>query len=225
MRRIRKGFLALAAAASLLLGVSIAVTPASAGTITFFFNGDVSAVDPFLASQFVTTDIMSAKITVSQTDTTNLNSDIGTYAIQTFEAKIGGYNVAIGTSGLVQIVSSALDGLDRLGVREDGAFTTGDPVNFLTPSQFDIALRSTNNVFSTDVLPTVLPPPSISDFNNNKTWRLNFGPPGAGIFVAGAITSLTAVPLPPAVLLFGAGVVALIGLGARNWQLKGNSVA
>ncbi len=31
---------------------------------------------------------------------------------------------------------------------------------------------------------------------------------------------MTPVPLPPAVILFGAGIVALIGLGARNWQRK-----
>jgi hypothetical protein len=29
---------------------------------------------------------------------------------------------------------------------------------------------------------------------------------------------IAAVPLPPAVVLFGAGLVALVGLGARNWQ-------
>lgn len=31
---------------------------------------------------------------------------------------------------------------------------------------------------------------------------------------------LVATPLPPAVILFGAGLVALIGLGARNWRQK-----
>jgi hypothetical protein len=29
---------------------------------------------------------------------------------------------------------------------------------------------------------------------------------------------IAAVPLPPAAVLFGAGLVALVGLGARNWQ-------
>ncbi len=38
--------------------------------------------------------------------------------------------------------------------------------------------------------------------------------------IASAVESNSAVatPLPPAVILFGAGLVALIGLGARNWQ-------
>jgi hypothetical protein len=188
-----------------------------AANVIFSFTGDVSAVDPFLASQFVTSNIMSGKITVSQTDT-NGDPNIGNYAIQSFEAKIGAYDVKIGTSGQVEIVNGALPVLDIFRVQENGPFTIGNPVNFLTPSQFEIALRSTLDVFPDDTLPTVLPPPSISDFNNNQTWRLNFGPPGAGIVVAGAITSLTAVPLPPAVILFGAGLVALIGLGARNWQ-------
>ena len=38
--------------------------------------------------------------------------------------------------------------------------------------------------------------------------------------VHGTITNLVANPLPPAVMMFGAGLVALIGLGARNWRQK-----
>jgi len=215
MQRIRNSFLTLAVGAGLLLGASIAVTPATAAPITFSFTGDVVTVDPLLASQFLTSQTMSGTMTVSQTDT-NGSSTIGNYAIQSFEVNIGTYDLHIGTSGQVQIVNGT-PGLDRFGVQENGPFTTSATVNFLAPKQFEITLRSTLDLFPNDALPTSIPPPSISDFNNSKAWRLDFGPSG-GVFVAGAITSLTAVPLPPAVILFGAGLVALIGLGARNWQ-------
>ncbi len=43
-------------------------------------------------------------------------------------------------------------------------------------------------------------------------WRLDFG--GAGNYVVGSLAHLTAVPLPAAVILFGAGLISLVGLGA-----------
>jgi heme A synthase len=43
--------------------------------------------------------------------------------------------------------------------------------------------------------------------------------------VSGVLTALTAVPLPAAVILFGAGLVALVGLGAGSWRQKKNSLA
>jgi len=36
---------------------------------------------------------------------------------------------------------------------------------------------------------------------------------------------VTAVLLPATVILFGAGLVALVGLGAGSWRLKKNSFA
>jgi hypothetical protein len=46
-----------------------------------------------------------------------------------------------------------------------------------------------------------------------------------GWWLAPAPIGVTAVPLPPAVILFGAGLMALAGLGARNWWQKGQSFA
>ncbi len=59
-------------------------------------------------------------------------------------------------------------------------------------------------------------PPSLDSLNGGSArWRLLFedvnGVPGAYV---GSISSLTAVPLPTAVLLFGAGLISLVGLGA-----------
>lgn len=39
------------------------------------------------------------------------------------------------------------------------------------------------------------------------------------------IYGITPVPLPPAVILFGAGLVALVGLGARSWRQRKGGLA
>ncbi len=60
-------------------------------------------------------------------------------------------------------------------------------------------------------------PPTLGAFTFSPSFRLVFDN-GVPKDVTGGLGTLTAVPLPPAVILFGAGLVALIGLGARNWQ-------
>ncbi len=80
----------------------------------------------------------------------------------------------------------------------------------------ELSTLGNTSVWTSNALPTTMP--SISSFNHKTEWRLNFAPGEKQ--VSGTITALTAVPLPPAVLLFGAGLVALIGLGARNWQQR-----
>ena len=75
-------------------------------------------------------------------------------------------------------------------------------------------------------LPTT--PPSLGSFAT-KTFHLTFLNSSQVVIgdAVGTINSLsmTPVPLPPAVILFGAGLVALVGLGARNWQQKRSGLA
>jgi hypothetical protein len=56
--------------------------------------------------------------------------------------------------------------------------------------------------------------------------NFRIGLPGSGEIVNGTMLSmhLVATPLPPAVILFGAGLVSLIGLGARNWRQRKDSL-
>src|SRR6185503_19041907 len=60
MQRIRKKFLTLAVSASLLLGASVAVTPASAATINFSFTGTALVTNILLSSQGISGGVGSA---------------------------------------------------------------------------------------------------------------------------------------------------------------------
>ena len=165
---------------------------------------------------------MSGTMTVNTADGTagNLN---GSYNIQSLNVTIGGYTASVGPTGTVNIRNGNGSGLaaDRFEVSApQSGNLTGDPINFLLPRVFTINLRGPSNVFGSDELPSSVP--SLSSFTNANQYRLQFGPTnGANARVEGQLTSLTAVPLPPAVILFGVGLVALIGLGAGRLRNLG----
>lgn len=200
--------------AGLLLSSNLMMSPAMAATITYNFSGDVTGVNPQLVSQFPTPPpvyTMSGSITVTN-HTPAPPGLTESYSIQNFQLTIGGYNATMGTSGQVDIRngSGGAPGADRFNVTVNSP--DGNNVNFLVPRLFDIQLRGPSNIFTSDALPN--PAPSISSFTGFNRFRLVFGPAGEGRAVTGFLTSLTTVPLPAAVILFGVGLVALIGLGA-----------
>lgn len=207
-----------------LLSGGLLANPATAALIQYSFTGDVDHVHSKLSSTFSAGQLMSGSMTVDNGDT-NSNTSIGNYPIITnFSLNIGSYNATMGTSGQVEI-RNGKPGLDRFNVTVNAP--DGDLVNSLDPRIFEIQLRApggpggVGSVFDSDALPTLMPPPSISSFDNRNRWRLIFGPDGNGKVVRGELTSLTAVPLPAAVILFGAGLIALVGLGAgglRNFR-------
>ncbi|HEV8328814.1 MAG TPA: hypothetical protein VGQ08_15155 [Nitrospiraceae bacterium] len=207
MNHMRELFIKLGFTASMLLWASIAVTPATAAIIQYSFTGTVDKVNSQLSSEFNTSQLMSGLMTVNTSDT-NILTTIGNYAITPFSLNIGGYTATMGTSGQVEI-RNGLPGLDGFNVTVNAP--NGLNVNFLAPRIFEIQLRGPASIFSNDALPTT--PPSVSAFSNFNQWRLVFGP-GVGIAVSGIVTNLTVVPLPTAVILFGAGLISLVGLGA-----------
>ena len=101
------------------------------------------------------------------------------------------------------------------------------PVN-LIPFGFDLRFdRAGGGLFADTSLQD---PPSLASLGipgtGSARWRL-FLEDGGGIPTAfvGSITSLTAVPLPAAVVLFGAGLISLVGLGAGGLRnLHGSKV-
>jgi hypothetical protein len=133
----------------------------------------------------------------------------GLYAnpIQNMTVKVGNYTATFSPgSSVMQVINNPGLG-DTFKVTLNGFTSSPATVNGLTPTTFEMELVNPNgNVFANDHLPTT--PPSLSSFASNQ-WRLVFS--GVGNRVQGALTSL--VPLPAAVWLFGAGLIALVGLG------------
>lgn len=197
-------------------------SPATAAFITYNFTGDVDHVHTQLTSSFSPSSsptAMTGFVTLNTADTNTLDTKVGNYTVTNFKVNIGSYTATMGTSGLVQIIDGP-PGLDKVIGTVNAP--NGPVVNFLAPRLFDVQLRGPANTFTGDTLPTTAP--SISAFTNFNRWRLLFGP-GEGRVVRGTLTSLTAVPLPAAVILFGAGLVALAGLGAGSWRQRKNSIA
>ena len=204
--------------AGLLLSSGLVMAPAMAATITYSFNGTVNQVGNQVtpATLFTPPSTMTGSITVNTTDQ-NGNANRGTYSIENFQVTFGGGYIASfvpGTSsGVVDIRNG--NGMnpnaDQFNVSVSAP--TGNIVNFNAPRLFTIDLGGSKNIFSSDALPN--PAPSIGSFTGSHGFRIQFGSGNEDIrAVQGVLTSLTAVPLPAAVILFGAGLVALIGLGA-----------
>jgi hypothetical protein len=196
-------------AAGLLLCSGLGATPAMASLITYNFTGNVTGVDSLVSSQFSNSMTMSGSMTVNKVDQSPGNPILGTYGVQSFTVTIGGYTAMLGPSpaGSTFILNTP---------STDGFFIDTEPignnVNFLGLRYFAMSLLGAGSLFGSDALP--MSPPSVNSFSEFNDFRLVFGPEGVPGVVSGVVTSLTAVPLPAAVLLFGAGLISLVGLGA-----------
>ncbi len=205
--------------AGLLCAVLMAPDRGQAASISFNFTGSVGDVfggvftpHGFGADGFSTALPVSGGATINSLATdSNATSTIGRYnAIQDFSVSVGTYfaTYAPGNS-FIRVTNNAPGaGSDIYELRINGLF--GNPVNGFSPSSFLLELTDpTGTAFSSDALPAGAP--SLSSFARSE-FRLLFG--SATTRVQGALTSL--VPLPAAVWLFGAGLVALVGLGSRG---------
>jgi len=206
--------------AGLLCALLLAPDRGQAASISFNFSGSVGDVfggvftpHGFGADGFTTALPVSGGGSYNSLSTdTNAASNIGRYgnAIQDFSVSVGTYfaTFAPGNS-FIRITNSAPGvGSDVYQLRVNGLF--GDQVNGYSPSSFLLELTDpSGTAFSSDALPGG--PPSLSSFARSE-FRLFFG--SVGTRVQGALTSL--VPLPAAVWLFGAGLIALVGLGSRG---------
>ena len=206
MYRIHSYFLMLAFTVTMLLGSSIALTPANASLVDFDFGGTVNYVSPGLPSSFLGQTISSGLITYnSGASDSNGLIDTGRYngAITGGHVQFsGGYSATLGGIGdnFIEIAKIGNDDVYRLH-----APITGSPLDY-----FEIDIIHHPSAFNNNLLPPSLGAISSAEFH------LVFGDGGPKEIKG----PLTVVPLPPAVILFGAGLVALIGLGARNWQGK-----
>ncbi|MBX3320670.1 MAG: hypothetical protein KF890_12380 [Nitrospira sp.] len=122
--------------------------------------------------------------------------------------------------------------VDRWGLTTAATSTQllpqGDPPVNHVPFSFDLRFDRTGGGLFGDT--SLQDPPSLASLGipgtGSARWRLFFEDansiPRAYV---GSITSLTAVPLPAAVVLFGAGLISLVGLGAGGLRnLHGSKV-
>ena len=183
-----------------------------------------------LTLAFTASMLLSASIAVTPATAASIQYSFTGYVDQVHNQLSSQFNTSQLMSGticpnswghLCQVeIKNGLPGLD--GFKMTVNAPNGLNVNFLAPRLFDFELRGPNTQFGTDALPTTVP--SIATFTDFNRWRLVFGP-GNGHVVRGDMSSLTAVPLPAAVILFGAGLIALVGLGAGSRRQKKNTIA
>ena len=200
--------------------IAIGTAPGYAANISFTFSGTVSDVHGGVFTSGGTgTNGFGSALPLSGAFSFNpATSDVlpgdptwGLYpnAIQNMTVQVGNYTATFAPppgSSVMQVVNNGLGNTFKVTLNG----LTGNPVNGLSPAIFEIELiNPSGSAFANDHLPTT--PPSLSSFSSNQ-WRLVFS--GVGNRVQGALTSL--VPLPAAVWLFGAGLIALIGLGSRG---------
>jgi hypothetical protein len=194
--------------------------PSEASLVTFSFNGSIGEVGGVLFPT-VGSGPMSGNITFN-TGTAPVVPGTGIYlnSITGLNLNINGrmFTYASGANGVLVLNSPPLGGVDSLTTFST---VTGGAINGVLPASFQLSLSDpSGNAFGNVTLPTA--PPSLSSFARNQ-WRLDFG--GAGNYVIGSLAQLTAVPLPAAVLLFGAGLISLVGLGAGGLRnLRGAKV-
>lgn len=210
--RRRSSFKRLFLLAVALCSLLLSGNTVQAALVTYSFTGNVGNVAPVLSGTFNNTQSMSGSITVNMLDNNLGNNRLGNYTVTNFNLNIGGYNATMGSAAGEVVIRDRVPPAAALDTVSVNVNADGPMVNFLGLRLFDVDLRGPSNTFSGDALP--MTPPSISSFTNFNRFRLVFGPVGMQRVVSGTLANIAAVPLPAAVILFGAGLVALVGLGA-----------
>jgi hypothetical protein len=220
----RKGFILPAAAVCSLL---VSFTAAQAAPVMYSFTGDVATLNgPLLPNSFGVGvgAPMSGTFTFNNAPATG-----GNYSgvVSGLTLQVGSYTVNFGTGANAVTVLKGIDvGGGLIGDRwrlETGAAATGLLGNHgYSPFKFDLNLDREGSLFANTDMQN---PPSLSALTGTR-WRILFeNADGNVVSVRGALNSLTAVPLPAAVILFGAGLISLVGLGAGGLRNLGGSRA
>ena len=253
MNHIRPVFLKLAFTVSMLLLASIAVTPAKADLVTFAFQGTVETIGSNLLhpdSPFGTLSSPIVPMFLSGSymfESTTPNGISGIPQLGVYSSSISNLTFQVREGSAAPFYSNTPETItipppdpiapNVIIVQNDFLAGDGDvyqvkmhfsgtDVNTHAASSFTIDHLSVfpANPFSDNLLPTT--PPGLGGIGDRTSFQINFEG-GVGSTVRGNITSLTLVanPLPPAVILFGAGLVALVGLGAGSWRQRKNGLA
>jgi hypothetical protein len=214
-RWLSKGFMLPAAAICSLL---VPCTAAQAALVQYSFTGTVGGANGALRSELPVGSAMTGTFSFENTTpSTGTGRYVG--ALQSFSLDIGSYSVNFDPSGdlnLIRITDNPSGDLWRLRTS-----VTGDSIGQYSPTEFRLDLEDEDGLAITGT--GLQNPPSLGDLTSTQ-WRLVFEDAGGRMVrVQGVLSSLTAVPLPAAVLLFGAGLISLVGLGAGGLRnLRGS---
>ena len=211
-RLLKRRFMLPAAVVCALL---IPITAAQAALVTYSFTGITDAQD----SQ----DSLPVSGSFQFDNATDGSGGLYHGAVKGLSLTIGGYASSFtpGINGVKISLNSDLS----VGLSGDRwtlvSAAIGPPLAGTLPFYFDLHLDRQGGGLFTDT--ALQDPPSFGRLSEAR-WRVFFeGAHGIPFASVGSITSLTAVPLPPAVLLFGAGLIALIGLGVGGLRNLGKS--
>ncbi len=209
----RGGTLTVAAACALL----VPFTAAQAALVNYSFTGSIDGIS---STMFPVSGSFKFDNTTSGSG--------GAYngAVKGFTLNIGGLgytsSFAAGANAVTISQNVPLGGgiVDRWSLV---SAVSGPELAGFTPFSFDLRLDKQGGGLFADT--ALQDPPSLGDVSAAR-WRLFFEDvDGNPAVFLGSITSLTAVPLPAAVLLFGAGLISLVGLGAGGLRnLHGSKV-
>lgn len=214
-RWFKKGFMLQAAA---VCALAVPITAAQAALVTYSFTGSLdNPSSPLLVSGSFQFE-----------NATSGSSGVYNGAVTAFTLKFGPVGAAIYESSFIPganaVTISQNVPMMGGGIVDRWALVTaatGGEISGSTPFNFDLRLDHKDGGLFTDT--SLQDPPSLSNLTTGR-WRLIFenanGVPSAYL---GSINNLTAVPLPAAVLLFGAGLISLVGLGAGGLRnLRGS---
>jgi hypothetical protein len=221
-----------------LLWGGLLTNPAMAVSVTFSFTGHVDNVgsrliipnaDPIGPGPI----LLTGTYTFNSATVNGGDSTFGLYpgTISGLDFQLGTYNGTIGAGApkFIGVTNNAPIIGDAYLV--SSSFTgpvDGGNINGRNPVKFEIDLSGGTTAFSSSELPTTPPsviPPAFTNPNIFRVVFSGYGPLGdPSVTVLGTLDTLTAVPLPAAVILFGAGLIALVGLGAGSWRKRINSL-
>lgn len=200
-------------------------TRAEAALVTYQFSGNVSEVSGALFTPggvgvdgFNSGLRLSGNYTVDTTTAGILPSGL---PIQVYNGSVTNLNLSIGNYAAIQGVGTNLTTISSgtPAFYSVNLGTAGNLVKGLAPSLFSLNLADeTGTAFSSVALPGTQAL-GLNAFNVNR-WTLAFS---NGKSLVGSFDTVTAVPLPATVLLFGAGLTGLVGFGARS-RFKHSSV-
>lgn len=207
---LKRGLIVAAAA---ICASSVQIDSAHAALVNYSFTGTVSNISGALLSP--TMNLTSSVSGLFQFDNATPGTSgphVGNFpgAVTGLLVHVGGYTASYAVG------PNAITLFDNVGFGDRWRLAT-DATGGVLPSgysatRFDLQLdHDTGGAFTGTNLQD---PPSLASLTGTR-WRLTFSDlTGNEVNVRGAINQLTAVPLPTAVLLFGAGLISLVGLGA-----------